>query len=125
MSALKVGSGIAPFCVQTNSTRYQIGLVLYQVAFIESVVVGTFSIDVEFIEEKRKATVASGCEVSRLEFFKLFRLVAGDARSVFQEVAAADIFGKELPIATLNSGIALCHSLILRIKKAPRLQGLM
>ena len=40
---------------------YQIGFVLYQVAFIESVVVGAFSIDVEFIKEKRKATVASGC----------------------------------------------------------------
>ncbi len=43
------------------ATFYQIGFVLYKVAFIESVVLGAFAVDVEFIKEKRKATVASGC----------------------------------------------------------------
>jgi hypothetical protein len=53
------------------------------VAFIESVVVGAFAVDVELIEEQREATVARGCEVSGLEFFKLFWLVARNARAVF------------------------------------------
>jgi hypothetical protein len=47
-------------------TFYQIGFVLYEVAFIESVVVGRIRRCVEFIKEKRKATVASGCERSMI-----------------------------------------------------------